>query len=87
MNNLPRLVGNAKRIGRFRIDFVDIELYPRTVTAFMQTLELLIVRAESNYAYKAIEYMAYSQKFDLVDPGLTVPLYEIDLALSTVTKL
>lgn len=70
--NLPR------RIGRFTIPWEIIENRP--AEARVALTACLVVRAESMFHMRAVEYIAVSEHFDEVPPGVEVPLYVAGMA-------
>ena len=63
----------TRRLGRFTIGHDLIEKYPTEITKLMEGM--LVVRAESLYAYGSIEYVAQSFRFQSVEQGMMVPEY------------
>jgi len=64
-----------KRIGRFRIN-ADLIWSWGNELLFKIMAKCIIIKAESNFFGPYIEYFAYSYEFELVEEGMTAPLYE-----------
>lgn len=65
------------RIGRFSISRSIIDRHP--VVACKLLRDIVIVRAELNYATDAVEYTGLSEKFDLVNRFGLPPQYLIEI--------
>ena len=67
------MVEKSKRVGKFIIDFATIDGDP--LMALLMLSGKLIVRAEARHEMQAIEYHAYCDDFDEVEPGHQIPEY------------
>lgn len=76
---------NEQRIGKFRISHALLDNNWQKLLPIMATV--VIVRAESLYERKCVEYVGYSMQFDLVQEGVKTPEYTatFDLTTKTVT--
>jgi hypothetical protein len=63
------------RKGRFKIGHIVIKNYPETVLKIMG--QCIIIKAESMYAYDAIEYYALSKNFRKLKEGAPIPEYDV----------
>ncbi len=64
-----------RRLGKFRISHTYIQDFPQSVMELLK--DVLIVRAESNYANEEIEYTAMSELFDTVPLGYVPNQYNV----------
>lgn len=64
------------RYGRFVMSEVFLEDY-ETAAQIFKELNAVIVRAEYLYHVKAIDYIAISNKFKLLDENEEIPFYDV----------
>jgi hypothetical protein len=67
----------SKRLGRFRLSMSIINLDPKTVMRVLG--KMVIVRAETLYAEKCVEYMAMSNLFEVVEEAEQIPMYRLSI--------
>ncbi|KKK72023.1 hypothetical protein LCGC14_2908060 [marine sediment metagenome] len=72
-----------KRVGRFSIDYRMIEDNPQMVLLMLSGK--LIIRAEARHEIAAIEYHAYCDDFDEVEPGQQIPEYVAEFSQEHVS--
>lgn len=65
-----------KRCGRFSVNRYMLATHPDEMLEYVFS-RLVIVRAECMFSADAVEYTAYCEDFDLVQPGDLSPLYEV----------
>ena len=70
------------QVGRFCIDFQILDDQPDM--ARLMLVGMLVVRAEARYDMAAIEYTAYAEVFDLVEPGVQAPSYQAEFSTHIV---
>lgn len=66
---------NDRRLGRFNIDFRDIQKRQDFVRKVMD--RVIVIKAEADYATMSIEYVGISPDFSVVEPGCIPPKYQI----------
>lgn len=62
-----------KRLGRFLISDEMLRKNPRAVQRILS--KVIVVRCEYLYPNRAFEYIAQSERFDVVEEGLLYPTY------------
>lgn len=79
---MNRLI-EERRVGIFRIstDVLHMQSHEVLLRVFAN---FIIVRAETLFAERCIEYVAYSPLFGVVDEGEEFPEYEIRMFTATV---
>lgn len=78
---------HTRRLGKFSISWVLIDDNPQVVRQLLS--KMIIVRAETLYHDRSIEYIAMCDDFDVIPEGMIVPQYdiEIDERVANITKL
>lgn len=66
-----------RRLGQFTITFDLIDRNPEIVREMMS--DLIVVRAESMWHFRAIDYIAVGPPFEEVPEALRVPTYHAEI--------
>jgi len=67
------------RIGKFSISMILIENNPDFVREIFSRLKAIVLRAETLWYNKEIEYFAISERFDVREEGMVVPTYKLEV--------
>lgn len=76
--------GRVRTLGKFNICLDMIEDNPDKVRDLLH--QVIVIRAEIDYADNAVEYVAIGDQFEEVPFGQTVPWYDI-LCIRTTTAV
>ena len=69
-----------RRLRIMRISDTYLEWSPDTVLDFMR--DMIVLRAEMKYEWRAVEYVVYSKYFDEVPEGCSPPVYDVEPVVS-----
>ena len=66
-----------KRFGRFRLADIYLVQNHYAVSQVMQNV--IVLRAEHLMAERCVEYVAWSEMFEIVPDGVMIPFYEVEM--------
>lgn len=78
---------HTRRLGKFTISWDLIEDNPEIVRELLS--KMIVIRAETMYHYRHIEYVALCEDFEVLSEGCRIPDYDIqiDSKATNITKL
>jgi len=70
---------NNRRLGRIRISIEMIDHALKDIVDIFAIMKLVPVRAEFIYCSNEVEYIAISDRFEIVPEGHIIPEYAVDV--------
>ena len=70
---------NNRRLGRIRISIEMIDHDHKDIIDIFAIMKLVPVRAEFIYCSNEVEYIAISDRFEIVPEGHIIPEYAVDV--------
>ena len=72
---------NSQQLGKFFISEDLIRNNPEIVAEAFKDMQLVVVRAESQFTFRELEYAGISPMFEEISKGLLLPEYKIDISI------
>ena len=73
---------NSQQLGKFFISEDLIRNNPEIVAEAFKDMQLVVVRAESQFIHRELEYAGISPKFEEIKKGMVVPTYFVNIIVN-----
>ena len=70
---------NRHNLGRFTLPAIMVDNRPEEVAQVFALLKCVPIRCENMAYNRSFDYMAISERFDEIKPGMEIPWYQLEI--------